>query len=193
MITEEEFVREIKYFHSISEKINDQWQIHKPDKNTFYQTPWLSKKYLIKVKSQQTIGKAVDDISSCDVSEAIIPITEYINGNYNIVFSLIYKVPVLFFNLSHPNGVKLKLEEVWEFHKEEIGNSDKWSFITEDEHPILSIPYFCLHPCNTGKLMDTILEPNEGPASYLLMWLSVVASVIKLEIPLTQYCSYYKI
>ena len=195
MITEEDFVREIKYFHSISEKLNDQWQLHKPDKKIFYQTPWLSKKYIIKLNSEQTIGKVSKETIPIDTSEATTPIAEYINGDYHIVFSHVYKVPVLFFNMSHPNGVKLKLEEVWEINRESIGNSDKWSFITEDEHPILSMPYFCLHPCNTGILMGNILptEEGKGTASYLLMWISVVGSVMKLDIPVTQYYSHYKI
>ena len=196
MITEEEFIREIKFFHSISEQLNDQWQLHKPDKNVFYQTPWLSKKYLIKHKSESPIEQTVDSLSTHDTSEATAPATEYINGDYQIVYSHIYQVPVLFFNLSRPNGVKLRLEEVWELNKDTIGTSDKWSFITEDEQPILRIPYFCLHPCHTGRFMETILQPGraegEAAASYLLMWISIVSSVMRLDIPVTQYCSYYK-
>ncbi|KAI6655514.1 Ubiquitin-like-conjugating enzyme ATG10 [Oopsacas minuta] len=191
MITEDDFTKEINIFYAISQKLNDQWQLHQPDKSSYPQTPWLSKRVITKLQIEQTSQKFSPEVIPADICEIITPLSKYITGDYHIIYSHIYKVPMLFFNLSFSNGAKLKLDEVWELTHDTIGDTDKWSFLTEDEHPILSLPYFCLHPCNTGRFMECLLDKTAG--SYLLMWISVVTPIIKLDIPLIEYYKYYQL
>ena len=188
MITEESFIKEITRFHSISDKLSDQWQLHQPDKTAYQQTPWLSKRQT-KLIQTTTSESPITQIPSEDICEVITQPSQYINGDYHVIFSHVYNVPMLFFNLSHSNGAKLKLDEVWELSRYTVGDTDRWSFLTEDEHPILCIPYFCLHPCNTGRFMERLLTLKSS--SYLLMWLSVVSAVVKLDVPLVEYSKHY--
>ena len=188
MITEEIFVKEISRFSSISDKLNDNWQFHQPDNTAYPQTPWLSKR-LTKLIQTKPSDSPITQIQSEDICEILTQPSQCINGDYHIIFSHVYNVPMLFFNLSHSNGAKLKLDEVWELTRDTVGDTDKWSFLTEDEHPILCIPYFCLHPCNTGRFMERLLTHKSS--SYLLMWLSVVSAVVKLDVPFVEYYKHY--
>jgi len=52
--------------------------------------------------------------------------------------------------------------------------------ISQDEHPLLGIPFYFLHPCGT----ENLLEEVGGSASYLLSWLSVAGPAVGLFIPL---------
>ena len=159
MITEEIFIKEISRFSSISDKLNDNWQFHQPDNTAYPQTPWLSKR-LTKLIQTKPSDSPITQIQSEDICEILTQPSQCINGDYHIIFSHVYNVPMLFFNLSHSNGAKLKLDEVWELTRDT--DTDKWSFLTEDEHPILCIPYFCLHPCNTGRFMERLLQACRG-------------------------------
>ena len=193
MLSEEEFLRDIKLFLAISDQLNDQWQLHQPTMP--HNTPWLSKKSIIKIQNEPSNNPESDPIQS-DVSEVVTESLQYVQADYHIIFSQVYKVPTIFFNLSRSTGAKLRLEEVWTLTEESRGNSDKWSFITEDEHPVLSMPYFCLHPCNTAQFMERLLSnvdgDSNGTCSYVLMWISAVAPIVKLDIPMVEYACRYR-
>lgn len=78
------------------------------------------------------------------------------------------------------------------------------TFVTQAEHPILGVPFFTIHPCQTANIM-ALFRPGtiffylsvtsyivEDPAvsstaNYLLSWLSVVGPVIGLELPLRYF------
>jgi hypothetical protein len=49
---------------------------------------------------------------------------------------------------------------------------------SKKEHPILGIPFYHIHPCNTSKLLHGAIE--EG--SYLLGWLSIFGSLLGLHV-----------
>ncbi|XP_071799639.1 ubiquitin-like-conjugating enzyme ATG10 [Asterias amurensis] len=112
--------------------------------------------------------------------------------DYHIVFSSSYSVPTLYFSACHEDGKLLSLDEVWRsvpsHHQERLQN-ERWSFITQQEHPILGRPFFQLHPCHTADLMKNLLKTNDGTFSashqnYLVTWLSSVGPVVGLSLPL---------
>jgi hypothetical protein len=56
------------------------------------------------------------------------------------------------------------------------------------EHPILLIPFYHIHPCQTSKLMLLI----EKRKNYLLSWLSIFGPILGLNISLSTLASYLK-
>lgn len=73
-------------------------------------------------------------------------------------------------------------------------NNTCWTFVTQQEHPTLREPWYCLHPCETAPRMQLLLHPAHGEPGqrqlmrpqlkYLLGWYSMVAPVVQLPCPL---------
>ncbi|XP_062226064.1 ubiquitin-like-conjugating enzyme ATG10 isoform X2 [Phragmites australis] len=117
--------------------------------------------------------------------------------DFHVVYSFSYKVPVLYFQGHHAGGQLLTLDEVKErlpSHSLKVLSESKWAFITQEEHPHLSRPWFTLHPCGTRDWMKLLLEETEvadkeQSLQYLPAWLSVVGQAAGLKIPLDLHCS----
>ncbi|KAJ8305914.1 hypothetical protein KUTeg_016459 [Tegillarca granosa] len=53
----------------------------------------------------------------------------------------------------------VSLEEIWRCvpsHYRDKLEVDKWSFLTQQEHPFLGRPFYQLHPCHTADLMKQV-------------------------------------
>nr|XP_020184648.1 ubiquitin-like-conjugating enzyme ATG10 isoform X2 [Aegilops tauschii subsp. strangulata] len=77
-------------------------------------------------------------------------------------------------------------------HSLQLLNESKWTFITREEHPHLSRPWFTLHPCGTSDWMKLLLHKlgdKDRSLQYLPAWLSVAGQAVGLKIPLKLYCS----
>jgi len=80
----------------------------------------------------------------------------------------------------------IKLEEVWEdlpVDIQKVPELRERTFITQAEHPILGIPFFYVHPCQTSKLMKELLSNNTTGFNYILSWLSLIGPLVGLKIP----------
>ncbi|KAF9916828.1 E2-like conjugating enzyme atg10 [Lobosporangium transversale] len=128
-------------------------------------------------------------------SEAIIQ--DYLSVSYHIIFSPSYQVPVLYFNASHPDGTSISLNEIYaslvpEEWRSNIQNAGLNGGISQQDHPILNVPFFYMHPCETVSLMDTVIQshnndPNVPQSSflenYIATWLSFTGQAIGVAIP----------
>ena len=113
--------------------------------------------------------------------------SELITLEYHIVYSTSYGVPVLYFNAHKQNGKLLSLDELWSTippHYQERLQHEKWTFVTQQEHPLLGRPYFQLHPCYTETFMGNRTAGNWEGGSYLVRWLSAVGPVVHLDLPM---------
>ncbi|KAF8949505.1 E2-like conjugating enzyme atg10 [Haplosporangium gracile] len=119
----------------------------------------------------------------------------YLSVNYHIVFSPSYQVPVLYFNAYRPDGAAISLEEIYESLVPEewraaIRNAGLNGGISQQDHPVLSTPYFYMHPCETVPLMETILQNNFNPngssylENYIKTWLSFTGQAIGVSVPI---------
>eukprot|EP01130_Rhizamoeba_saxonica_P008723 TRINITY_DN3525_c0_g1_i2.p1 TRINITY_DN3525_c0_g1~~TRINITY_DN3525_c0_g1_i2.p1 ORF type:complete len:211 (-),score=29.64 TRINITY_DN3525_c0_g1_i2:51-683(-) len=103
---------------------------------------------------------------------------------YHILYSKVFNVPTLYFNVFDKDGQLLTLEQVWEELPLQYKNDNKWTFITQVDHPIEGMPYFQIHPCNTMKFMEKM---TTNPSNFLLSWLSVYGPIVGLHMPLYFY------
>jgi len=125
-----------------------------------------------------------DDVSSLKNSNTVAHFYDY-----HIVYSTSYQVPVLYFNAYHQDGSLLDWEEIWNDLPENFQNEEKrWNLITQNDHPVLGIPFYFIHPCETAKLVE-VLQSTEttNNRNVLLSWLSVVAPVVGLPLSISYH------
>ncbi|KAG2567170.1 ubiquitin-like-conjugating enzyme ATG10 isoform X2 [Panicum virgatum] len=117
--------------------------------------------------------------------------------DFHVVYSYSYKVPVLYFQGHRSDGQLLTLDEIKQHlpsNSLKVLSESKWTFITREEHPHLSRPWFTLHPCATSDWMKLLLEESkvaieEQSLRYLSTWLSVVGQAVGLKMPLELHCN----
>lgn len=146
---------------------------------------FLIKKIIQKTPIGQQSASCLDleeelgaDVSAAEVkSDSITTIWEY-----HILYNISYSVPVLYFNVRDSAGKLLPLEKVWETLKvPEKVLLEKWSFVTQQEHPVFRRPFYYLHPCKSFELFRISENSKVNP---LVTWLSSVAPIVHLHVPL---------
>ena len=189
-LTEEEFKKQCKDLVSLSDKINDGWELRQDKDDIFIvrnvKLPVAfreeeNKNAISETVSSQNGSESDDDLSEDQITlEDSDPYTftstsHLITFEYHVVYSSSYTVPVLYFNAWHSTGKLLTVEEIWKLAPP---CSDKYSYITQIDHPILARPFYELHPCRTEQLMGLI----EGGDTYLVSWLSSVGRDVGLSV-----------
>ncbi|KAK7862964.1 hypothetical protein R5R35_004915 [Gryllus longicercus] len=100
---------------------------------------------------------------------------------FHVLYSVSYCVPVLFFQVWDSDGKMVPLQELWRIVDTKFQGrlrQDKWSILTQQEHPLLRRPFYFLHPCGTESLLK-ILKPSWNP---LVSWLMTIGPSIGLNI-----------
>jgi ubiquitin-like-conjugating enzyme ATG10 len=121
-----------------------------------------------------------------DVHSSIIDV----QWTFSIVYSHVWSVPVLYFQLQYANGILLNRKQVMDvlkFRDHDMNNNDAttsnrsstiqtnndnnsnskdgWNFVSQEEHPITGVPTFFLHPCQTSTRMDLVHDTFNGSSS----------------------------
>ncbi|XP_071346795.1 ubiquitin-like-conjugating enzyme ATG10 [Trachinotus anak] len=128
-----------------------------------------------------------DDEGVCMACEGCSQVLQY---EYHVLYSCSYRTPVLYFRAVSLEGRSLSLEEVWSSIHPNFRlrlQSSPLSTVSQQEHPLLGQPFFMLHPCRTQDFMRPVLQAAQDqhrPVNYVLTWLSVVAPVVGLDVPL---------
>ncbi len=121
-----------------------------------------------------------------------------VNVEYHIVYSDSYEVPILYFNAMQLNGKQLALDDIWKIVSTTLTSTstDRWSLISQQEHPLLCRPFYHVHPCHTAKVMGQALSITSGSrntscsnehsngVNYLISWLSVFGPLVGLSVSL---------
>jgi len=101
---------------------------------------------------------------------------------------------VLLFFIYCLDGRAISLEEIYESlvpeaWRSSVRDAGLSGGISQQDHPILNVPYFYMHPCETVSLMETILKNQEADRSrsfldsYISTWLSFTGQAIGLAVP----------
>lgn len=181
----------LNHFLTVSASVNDGWQMIDKSDSELEKLPencYLMKKvvescatsYSEKDKPLSFEENIEQDTSSLQSSSK--QGFETLVWEYHILYSTSYSVPVLYFNVRNTAGKLLPLGDVWNIlnvSKEEL--KDKWSFVSQQEHPILLRPYFYLHPCKSFELFKVCENSSVNP---FVTWLSSIAHIVHLNVAL---------
>lgn len=181
----------LNHFLTVSASVNDGWQMIDKSDSELDKLPencYLMKKV---VESCATSYSEKDEPLSLEENieqdTSSLPSSskqgfETLVWEYHILYSTSYSVPVLYFNVRNTAGKLLPLGDVWNIlnvSKEEL--KDKWSFVSQQEHPILLRPYFYLHPCKSFELFKVCENSSVNP---FVTWLSSIAHIVHLNVAL---------
>ena len=103
-----------------------------------------------------------------------------VTWEYHVLYSQSYSVPTLHFNAWRSDGQLLNLEEIWaRVHKSYQGSlkEDRWSVLTQQEHPLLRRPFYMLHPCRTAEFLEGLKQKT---SNILITWLSTFGPTVGL-------------
>ncbi|KAJ9591104.1 hypothetical protein L9F63_002385, partial [Diploptera punctata] len=107
-------------------------------------------------------------------------VEERTTWEYHVMYNQSYSVPTLHFNAWRSDGALLSLEEVWgralKCYRGSL-EDDKWTVLTQQEHPILRRPFYTLHPCRTAEFLESLKEKS---SNILITWLSTFGPVVGL-------------
>lgn len=133
----------------------------------------------------------------------------------HITYSATYRVPVLYFNgrstgtsltmsifsitldtvlntdflvgTPFADGQLLQIDDIYADIPSEVKKSFSDSHISQGEHPVLGIPFYFVHPCNTAALMALLrVPPDSGPETdrrgFVVDWLSWVSPIFNIPL-----------
>ena len=105
--------------------------------------------------------------------------------SFSIVYSPVWSIPVLYFQVQNSDGSILSRNEVLTIIIGQSfgdGHEDSWNFISQEEHPVTGFPTYFLHPCQTSVRLSMLLgiesakvaESIRHPGIILISWLCMV-------------------
>lgn len=118
-----------------------------------------------------------DEEEYCTVQDS----TEIIQLEHHIVYSASYQVPVIYFKAFYSDGTPLSQKEIFQYI---IPDSYQDAIISQNDHPILGIPCWYVHPCDTRSLMKTMTFDS---SDYIKVWLSVYGPIVKCNISASMF------
>jgi len=181
-ISAEEFTGSCIKFFEASNAIRDGWEL-KEDLNN--QRPYMIKKFTQNISKPLQSDESLNEENNIDNCFVIM--------ECHILYSESYANPVLYFTACQLNGQILRLEQCWEMvdshHHSIVTSDEKWSFLTQVEHPIFLKPFYQLHPCHTKDFMKLFDLRNKQ--LYIVSWLSIVLPVLNLDFPIHNYHEHF--
>ena len=161
------------------------------NKETFYLSRQVQRPSKLPRDMDTTVASSEEGVLLEDDDAAALDATniQLICYHYTIVYSESYQVPVIYFTASWQDGKQLQLQQVWDQIPLTSNVVDKLSTLTQTEHPLLGIPCYHVHPCNTATMMSSVLEDEiqdtddlKWQTRYLIMWLSLISPLVNLPL-----------
>ncbi|XP_057298967.1 ubiquitin-like-conjugating enzyme ATG10 [Hydractinia symbiolongicarpus] len=194
-ITRERFDKECEQIIKRSAELKDNFTLESSKHDEFCKYLCKHTTKIITVDDDKNVyeNNEMDDSMNeedvpVDKLSASVKHSDVVNFKHHIVYSDSYNVPVMYFTATSTDGRIKTLEEIWQLVPEQQKHAlqDKWSFITQQEHPYLQIPCYQLHPCHTSNFMKALSTTN---SNYLLMWISAIGPVVNLNLPMAYFHS----
>lgn len=147
----DEFILDCKHFTGISDSLRDGWRLKQVDGIVY-----IAKTQIVQQNSDNTC-------ISCD---------------YHVIHHVSYQVPVLYFTACYNTGQVVPVDKIWSVLVSMDGITDKWSMISQTDHPIYSFPCYYVHPCHTATLMKN----HSKTSNYLLTYITSVSPLVGLHV-----------
>ncbi|CAM6103647.1 unnamed protein product [Calypogeia fissa] len=124
---------------------------------------WAERHCLSDSANSPAIGSDYGGDSADAATLVVDPVfnNQHTSFTYHVIYSESYNVPTLFFRGFHSDGSALNMEEVKRILTADsllLLEKSPWTFLTQEEHPILHRPWLSFHPCGTSKVMALILS-----------------------------------
>lgn len=185
-VTLEEFNWCITQLLTISDRLADGWTLHNKD---VPDETYLVKKIIISNTDNKSdvsplvlpLEEPLDDVLE-DRNVITGPGGDMLTWEYHVLYSHSYSVPILYFNAWTNDGRLLSLEDMWRRVHANFQDSlqeNRWSVLTQQEHPVLRRPFYLLHPCHTAHLLGCF--QGKSP-NIVITWLSTVGPVVGLTL-----------
>ena len=206
LLTYEEFVRNARDFVAMSDRLGDGWELrHVRPTDGPEETALLVKRSCAAIAEEMPEdSEAPREVREPENIEDEDPATlhhrekqETVQFEYHVIYSQSYQVPVLYFTATFHSGRLVPLKDIWRFLSPfhvARGSGMEWESVTQAEHPMLSQPFYHIHPCHTPDVMATILSLNKykkdgsieknTELNYLLSWLTIFGPTIGLHVPI---------
>lgn len=85
-------------------------------------------------------------------------------------------------------GRLLSVDEIWNDVSNAFKSHLSQANISQAEHPILGVPFYFLHPCNSGEAMAILRGENaddgDGALGYVHHWMSWVCPIFQIPVPM---------
>jgi hypothetical protein len=152
-------------------------------------------------------------------------LAEWAEFAFHVLWSSAFGVPVVYFTASFADGAPLVPAAVSRAFSQggadggDGGGSggggvgggsgeplaESWTFLTQEEHPVLGTPAFMFHPCQTAERLACLAAPPRAGAGatgagasgmhargYLLAWFAMMAPTLRLELPPAAYLALHE-
>lgn len=107
--------------------------------------------------------------------------------HFSIVYSDVWKVPVIYFTVQQMSGAPCSRDEVVDILRQQSPQNrveDSWDFVSYDEHPMTGTPAFFLHPCRTQERLQLLrCRAQWKQSAQLWSWMSLVFPSLGFAIP----------
>lgn len=184
-ISLQEFRRCVAQLLAISDQLADGWTFNEETPEAAY----LVKKLIV----PDTDSKVDVSVTALHLEEPLEDVLEDENAiagqqigmltwEYHVLYSHSYSVPALYFNAWTSDGRLLSLESIWHHVHANFQSAvmeDRWSVLTQQEHPALRRPFYLLHPCRTAEFLDCF---QGNSSNIVITWLSSVGPVVGLTL-----------
>jgi hypothetical protein len=185
----ERFLCEIRTLNILSQQYSlNPWDVKTVEGISFLMTKiW---KQDAAVVDTGAIGFENETVEVEDNARSTVKQCGLASSEFHIVYCEAYQVPVLYFQLRGNEGQLLPLEKIMSPQGEQL-------LASHQLHPLLDLPFFYLHPCQTAQFMSNL--DTDGPGrccfifefhfihgvgvSYVLSWLSIVGPIVGIELP----------
>lgn len=192
-ITRERFDKECEQIIKRSAELKDNFTLESSKHDEFCKYLCKHTTKIITMDDDKNVHE--NDEMDDSLNEEDVPVDKFsvsvkhsdvVNFKHHIVYSDSYNVPVMYFTATSTDGRIKTLEEIWQLVPEQQKHAlkERWSFITQQEHPYLQIPCYQLHPCHTSNFMKALSTTN---SNYLLMWISAIGPVVNLNLPMAYF------
>jgi len=127
-----------------------------------------------------------------DEAALSLPMADTVTAEYHVLYSPTYRVPVLYFNAYYADGSPLPRTELEQhvfssIHVDALKKSSliHQGAISQHDHPLLNLPFYFIHPCDTASLMAQLHMPEA--TSYIASWISFFGPPVGLRINSTHF------
>lgn len=197
-LSREQFEMCAKQFIKVSDELFDGWLLVE---GAFKNQSYLAKNDQV-LMEKLAISKCTEDTELLDVisdseesvtsleDSSVVPDEgvvlpnndsekEWINCDYQVVYSESYSVPVIYCRMWTRPGILLTAQQVWKFAPTPARG---WSQLTVVPHPITDAPWIQVHPCKTADIMGEVLSKTEHDENYIMTFLSIYGQAVGLHI-----------